>query len=1161
MPKRVCSTVMLALALLLTSGWSFVSRTYGREIQAKPGDRIEVQHDGLTDKVTVSGRMTDLEGYWRVREGPAQGWLMRGRNHEGRKVSLDTAPGVVLSGAWRDKDMLDLRQDRAGTTAGILKVRPPAVLRELLDAATVGTGQGQALHGEADDAFPSRYVMLQKELWRIEIDKDKSQSPVWFDPAAVESVAAKVARVRLERRPYDFTFRAMNSDKFIAVRVRVLGAAGKQLGEPVTVTAAGERSVTKGAVTLEISGEAVYAIWTGLRDDGTPYPPGDYTLELVVRDGMAEAVLTHQVSLGGLFQILAVPDHFAPEHEQVEIAYTWFPERLAPATVRLIVRGGRNGQEVVHDAAVFPQQTSDGWKVQWSGRTHRGAAVDWARLKPFHIELEAVGRDGARRNAKAETSVDVKVVGLNLPPPEELKPPRPQGEAARWYEDNEIPADVAFIFAYVTVTILDSQGQGKKVKQGVNIRWEYTLEPEDTTDQPRPPGFYSPERSGSAPADKLCGEPPRPPEAVKVVPIVLDEEEQKGRSAVCFQLPARATRQDTGTRAKIAADRFSLKASLVGLPEVADQSQTFTIGPGRPHKIEPISLDQLNPYYPTIDRENILDEVFASEPLGDLTEYVDNLATYLVDTGLADDLLGLKEAFIRQLADQVNHPTRYIGRVRGVPYRSYLQTRPIDLPIFLGGYAGEDCGKFRGGQAVVAVFQVLDAFNNPIPVTGDKARTIRTSVSDTSRGVVPPFVVTSATGDEDFEYGARVNYSPFGQATMADPFAVGLMAPSLGMHGIYYVAGIQPITTQLSTEIEALSQELERYGEKLLVPPPIPEIDDFLTVYVTVDGQKTAELTQLQLCAPGTVPQPHSVLAKWVKWLVFAEVSDLETFKAEVVLSIIPVVGDGRDLIIYYLKKYRGDTPGTLDDILWYLAAIGLLSDLGDVNPIGLGWNALVSAVKAMVKGIKTVTRGVGKFADATVEFLTPLVKVTQDVLKRGGDQNFEALKKTMVTKAEEALPLVRGVVEGVTGPGGLRLVEERVTKLAKFLEGCNPVTCLRILSYLEYQQIGKLLDKAAFALDDLYELGIGIAKKGELEKLSAKQLDELKTALQDMANAVLRLGGRVGESVTDRILTLVRALGNPAEGVKVLDTLARLDQKVLDAADRCLPRTNFSRL
>jgi hypothetical protein len=487
---------MLALALLLTSGWSFVSRTYGGEIQARPGDRIEVQHDGLTDEVTVSGRMADLEGYWRVREGPAQGWLMRGRNHAGRKVSLDTAPGVVLRGAWRDKDM-DLRQDQAGTTEGILedKVRPPAVLRALLDAETVGTGQGQALRGEADDAFPSRDVTLQKELWRIEIDQDKSASPVWFDPAAVEPAAAKVAQVRLNRSPYDFTFPAMNFDKFIAVRVRVLDAAGKPLGEPVTVTAAGERSVQQGAVTLEL-GPAVYATWTGLRDDGTPYPPGVYTLELVVRDGMAEAVLTHQVSLGTVFRILAVPDHFAPEHEQVDIAYAWFPERLTPGTVRLIVRGGKNGQEVVHDAEVFPQQTADGWKVQWSGRTHGGAAVDWARLKPFHIELEAVGRDGARRNAKAETGVDVKVVGLRLPPLEELKPPRPQGEAAQWYEANEIPADVAFIFAHATVTILDSQGQEKKVKQGVNIQWEYALEPEDTTDQPRSPARHFDELSG-----------------------------------------------------------------------------------------------------------------------------------------------------------------------------------------------------------------------------------------------------------------------------------------------------------------------------------------------------------------------------------------------------------------------------------------------------------------------------------------------------------------------------------------------------------------------------------------------------------------------------------------------------------------------------------------
>jgi hypothetical protein len=130
---------------------------------------------------------------------------------------------------------------------------------------------------------------------------------------------------------------------------------------------------------------------------------------------------------------------------------------------------------------------------------------------------------------------------------------------------------------------------------------------------------------------------------------------------------------------------------------------------------------------------------------------------------------------------------------------------------------------------------------------------------------------------------------------------------------------------------------------------------------------------------------------------------------------------------------------------------------------------------------------------------------------------------------------------------------------------------------------IARLLDKAGFALDDLYALGIKIGKQeniaelaetgrldallsglddAQLEELFEKLLTfgKLKQPLQDYTQALIALEGKHGAALTDGILRLAGALEDPYATMKALEAVAGLPKEVVEQAQGVLVSAEFLR-
>jgi hypothetical protein len=461
--------------------------------------------------------------------------------------------------------------------------------------------------------------------------------------------------------------------------------------------------------------------------------------------------------------------------------------------------------------------------------------------------------------------------------------------------------------------------------------------------------------------------------------------------------------------------------------------------------------------------------------------------------------------------------------VEGVPYRGIFGSRTISLPIFLAGYAGESHGALRGGQALLVMFEITDRFGNPVPVTGPKARTVAVTVHGDQAGSVPPFVVTSNDGGNRYRYGAPKAASPLGPGTLSAP---------VGIHAFYFVPGIPSPTRDLSSDVSTLKRQLEAFGETLLTPPLIPrggEADMRLSIHVEIDRQRFAELRGIQLIEPGTfAPQPDPI-AKWAKWMLFSEVTDLETFKAEVGVSVIPLLGDGRDIAVYMFNYARGRTQGIWDNLVLTFAAVGLLSDLGLIHPVAIAANVFAASGKAFVKAVRRIPYATGKMANALWEFLAPLRSAVDNATSA------DAKSLARVVDEVEALAPLLGFVSDSVRTGTVSRLRARLDRLVRFVEspGCNPASCLVTINSLHRERIAAVLDHVPFALPQLHNLAWSLAHRGGI-----KQVD-------DAAIYTLHLHEQVGKSVAN-ILDIVLLLDEP---VALLKRIADLPPASLEAA------------
>ncbi len=812
--------------------------------------------------------------------------------------------------------------------------------------------------------------------------------------------------------------------------------------------------------------------------------------------------------------VLTAPAHFAPGHEDLALDIAWPAAAAAPASARLVIRGKGAGGTLVHDAVVPLEALPQGWQVRW--RQQENATVDWARLAPFAISVEI--RDAEDRLYAGATTTTVVVAGLTLAVE---VPAKPTGDAAAWYDDNEIAADIGHIAAGAAVTIFDSLDAPRPLACCIDVHWEATVETLAET-APRRWGFFVP---GSDPAENLD--------------LPLEE----GASRAWFRMPARSGHQDPGTLNPIAADRFSLQASIPGFEGATGSSATYVIGPGRPHEIRQLSVEEIRSRFHGADEGgNAVSNNFDFEYLEDLLDYADNMATYATKLGF--DNSPLRDALVEALADKGFHPVRFLGIVEGVPYRSFWGDKLVDIPVFLAGYAGDRHARLRGGQALLVLFDVRDRYGNPVPVVGERARKVVTTVTDNGESRIPPLILSSPDGTPTFRYRAAVTYSPFGPATTAAP---------LGIHGFYYVPGVQSYTGELETELDALQAQLKEYGESFLAPTDLSglgEIDSRLSVHVEIDGERYAERSDFRLIEPGSFRAAPEPLRDLTKWLFLGEVSSIDIFKAEVALGVIPIVGDGRDLAIYFYQWASGKTLEPLDKIGVALAGIGLLADAGDFNPAGVALNAFVASGKATVKMTKRLYRG-RKIVIALAEHLGPLADAAFAALK--DPKNAGALF-ALIREVHRTKPIVE-LVENSALSGGVSLVRARMDKLADALDACNPETCLITLGRLRPDAMGKLIDEANFSLNELTALSNLLVARGLGKDIPA------------LADATVRLGERVSDTAVENVLEFLHAFeksqpadANISAAAALLATLADHAGPALRAADPILRSPQFKK-
>lgn len=94
--------------------------------------------------------------------------------------------------------------------------------------------------------------------------------------------------------------------------------------------------------------------------------------------------------------------------------------------------------------------------------------------------------------------------------------------------------------------------------------------------------------------------------------------------------------------------------------------------------------------------------------------------------------------------------------------------------------------------------------------------------------------------------------------------------------------------------------------------------------------------------------RPSSALVRWRDWFATGDVQDGWQFLGELGVGLIPFLSDGRDVLIYGVKRINGEPLEPIDHAVALLSLAGLALDLAPGNPIDVGAASAKSALKLL---------------------------------------------------------------------------------------------------------------------------------------------------------------------------------------------------------------------
>jgi hypothetical protein len=203
--------------------------------------------------------------------------------------------------------------------------------------------------------------------------------------------------------------------------------------------------------------------------------------------------------------------------------------------------------------------------------------------------------------------------------------------------------------------------------------------------------------------------------------------------------------------------------------------------------------------------------------------------------------------------------------------------------------------------------------------------------------------------------------------------------------------------------------------------------------------------------------RPAARLARAVSWFATGDPEDGWHYLAEIGVSLIPLVGDGRDLLIYGKKRINGERLSAIDHAVALLALGGFLLDLAPGNPADVAAAGAKTTMKMLKKIPAEPGLALAKAIRGHLEKGMPNVEGLGDLPKLATSGNLETLRRAVADL-------------GRLGEVLRKLEVEHARKLLSVLGAAVAVV-----------QLEPLIEIAArFAYDEVLDLFEGLEKMEE---------------------------------------------------------------------------------
>ena len=199
--------------------------------------------------------------------------------------------------------------------------------------------------------------------------------------------------------------------------------------------------------------------------------------------------------------------------------------------------------------------------------------------------------------------------------------------------------------------------------------------------------------------------------------------------------------------------------------------------------------------------------------------------------------------------------------------------------------------------------------------------------------------------------------------------------------------------------------------------------------------------------------EPSTDSAKFNHWFVSGDIPSKEYFLGEIALSLVPFIGDGRDLVIYGIKFINDEKLSGVDHAVAVLSLAGLVLDF---VPVAIKFNAAAASAKSAVKLLRKIPEEPAQqLAKAISEHMAKGVSNIDDLSKLKelpGSKEFEqykesirqlgylgdAIKKAETIKVAQRLLTVMGLVVLTVGLAPLLeiLAKYTIEETIDLLEG-----------------------------------------------------------------------------------------------------------------------------